>query len=218
MPVLTEHMRSRAAFWTLAAVALLMSHDAVFLVQLGPGESLARALRGAGHGYWGAATMGLAAAALVGAGAVAWRLIALRGRVTKLGARLRPVAGRTCLARAGAMAPRLFAVVAVGFLVQENVEHMVSHGHAPGLGALLGPEYPLALPVIAAISLVAGLLAAVVVTTAGQLIASIVEALTRQARAPRSVARPRSDSCARPRSPLASRLAGRAPPLAAVTI
>ena len=43
---------------------------------------------------------------------------------------------------------RLLAVVAIGFVIQENVEHVIAHGHAPGLGALLGPEYPLALPVI----------------------------------------------------------------------
>ena len=42
----------------------------------------------------------------------------------------------------------LFALVAVAFAIQENVEHLVGHGHLIGLGALVGPEYPLALPVI----------------------------------------------------------------------
>ena len=36
----------RVAFWAFAALTLLVSHDLVWLVQLGPGESLALALRG----------------------------------------------------------------------------------------------------------------------------------------------------------------------------
>lgn len=218
MPALTEHLRTRAAFWTLAAVALLLSHDAVFLVQLGPGEPLAHALRQAGHDYWGAATVVLAIAGVVLAAAATWRLVALRRRANVLHARLRPVPARTYLRRAVTMAARLFAVVAIGFVLQENVEHVLGHGHAPGLGALLGPEYPLALPVIAAISLLAGLLGAVVATTTGQLLAGIVEALARRSRSPRSTGRPQSRSWARPRSPMATRVAGRAPPIVAVAL
>ncbi len=218
MPALTEHMRNRAAFWTLAAVALLVSHDAVFLVQLGPGESLARALRDAGHDYWGVATVALVAAGLVAAVATARHLLGLRRRASVLDARLRPIPTRAYLVRATAMAGRLFGVVAVGFVLQENAEHVIGHGHAPGLGALLGPEYPLALPVIAAISLVAGLLGAVVVARARQLLAGILAALARRPRAPRTGPRARANSSAAARTPLASRIAGRAPPLAAVTV
>jgi hypothetical protein len=209
-------MRTRAAFWTLAAVALLLSHDAVFLVQLGPGESLAHTLRQAGHDYWGAATVALGVAGTVLAAAATWRLVRLRRRAAALQARVRPVPARTYLVRSATMAARLFAVVAVGFVLQENIEHVLNHGHAPGLGALVGPEYPLALPVIGAISLIAGMLGGIVATTARRLVACIVEALARQSRAPRSMARPHTGTSARPRSPMASRLAGRAPPLVAV--
>ena len=218
MPLLTEQMRRRAAFWTLAAVALLISHDAVFLVQLGPGQTLSRALRDAGHGYWGVATVALAIAGTVMAAATAWRLVRLHRRANDLDARLRPTAARTYLARSAVVAGRLFAVVSVGFVLQENVEHVIGHGHAPGLGALFGPEYPLALPVIGAISAVAGLLGGIVATTTARLVASIIEALSRRSRAPQNLARPRSNNLARPRSPLAYRLAGRAPPLAASTV
>ena len=61
----------------------------------------------------------------------------------------------------GLWAP-LFGLVAVAFAIQENVEHLAGHGHLIGLGALGGPEYPLALPVIALVTLVAAALGAVV--------------------------------------------------------
>ena len=61
----------RVAFWAMAGVALFLSHDAVFLVQVGPGDALSRALRDAGHDYWGAASLILALVGLaVGAAAV----------------------------------------------------------------------------------------------------------------------------------------------------
>src|SRR5688572_30297750 len=79
----------RLAFWALAGVALFLSHDAIFLVQIGPGEGLARALREASHGYWESASLILA---LIGLGAAfgAWlRLSRLRRRAAHLGATLR---------------------------------------------------------------------------------------------------------------------------------
>ena len=77
----------RVAFWAMAGVALFLSHDAVFLVQVGPGDGLSRALRDAGHDYWGAASLILALVGLaVGAGAIL-RLRLLRRRVALLRAR-----------------------------------------------------------------------------------------------------------------------------------
>lgn len=64
-----DHMRLRAlptalrgpiCFWALAGLALLLSHDAVFAAQMGPGEALTRTLRTAGHDYWGVASVALA--------------------------------------------------------------------------------------------------------------------------------------------------------------
>ncbi|MBA3587486.1 MAG: hypothetical protein H0W41_07600 [Chloroflexi bacterium] len=43
---------TRLHFWALVAVALFVSHDTIFFVQLGRGESLSRALRETGHAYW----------------------------------------------------------------------------------------------------------------------------------------------------------------------
>src|SRR5688500_6385175 len=116
-----DHMRLRAlptalrgtiCFWALAGLALLVSHDAVFAAQMGPGEALTRTLRTAGHDYWGLATIGLAG---IGATAALWavvRLLQLRRRAHALRARpIEPTAtygGRFLVAWA-----RLFVVVAI---------------------------------------------------------------------------------------------------------
>ena len=70
-----------ASFWLAAGVTLLVSHDAVFLVQVGPGKALADALTDAGHGhaYWANASVLLLAGGTVVAAlwfvrmAILWR-------------------------------------------------------------------------------------------------------------------------------------------------
>ena len=105
------------------------------------------------------------------------------------------------------------AIVAVGFLVQENIEHLLTHGHAPGFGALAGPESPLALPVIAGISLVAAAVATALRVTERRLVAAILHALRATlGRAPRAILRPAGHVLVHPGSPIARAAAGRAPP------
>lgn len=212
-----EH-RPRVAFWALAAIALLVSHDATFLVQIGPGEALARALREAGHAYWGAASVALLLIGLVAAARVGIGILRLRRQAHVLAAETPNVRRTVWLRRAAVNWGRLTLIVAVGFLVQENIEHVLSHGHAPGLGALAGPESPLALPVIAAITLVAALIATAVRVAERRLVAGILAALTRPlGRAPRSVPRPTPRILVRLSSPIARAVAGRAPPSVLVT-
>ena len=201
----------RVAFWAMAGVALFLSHDAVFLVQVGPGDALSRALRDAGHDYWGAASLILALVGLAVGAAAILRLRILRRRVALLRA---PRGAPTPIGRRfAAIWLRLFAVVALGFVVQENVEHIISHGHAIGLGALLGPEYPLALPVIGLVTALAGFVAAAVRRTEGALLAIISAALHRPRRG-RPLAGPQSQLVLPLRSPMANAIAGRAPPRA----
>lgn len=203
----------RVAFWALTGVALLLSHDAIFLIQLGPGESLARILRAAGHDYWGVASLALVTLGVAAATRAALRIHALRRRAATLGvARPRRIAHSTS-SRLLSTWLRLFAIVAIGFAIQENLEHLAVHGHAIGLGALLGPEYPLAIPAIGLISGVAALIAAVVGTTEQALLAVIAKGLRTFGRAPRSLARPPMWLAIRRISPIARSLAGRAPPL-----
>jgi hypothetical protein len=204
-------LRDRLAFWALAGVSLLVAHDAIFLVQSGPGEDLVAALRTAGHGYWALTSLVLAAAAIV-AGALTWlRMRRLRARARSL--RAATTARNPGFARriAGAWL-RLAAVVAIGFLVQENVEHVIAHGHAPGLGALVGREYPLAIPVIALISAVAAILAALVGSRREALVVAIEAAIRRLIRPSRTAARPPARLLAGIGPILATKGAGRAPP------
>ena len=205
-------VRGPVAFWAVAGVALLISHDAVFLAQVGPGHELARALREAGHEYWGIASLVLAATGVAALAATLIRLRGLRRSAVALGAsaaaRPRPYAGRWLVSWA-----RLLAVVAIGFAVQENIEHLIGHSHAPGLGALIGPEYPLALPVIALITGLAGLVAAVLDQAEQALLAVIADAIRRLlTRAPRRTPRPPPRLVAILIAPLAGAWAGRAPP------
>ena len=186
---LVRRLPPRLAFWALAAVALLVSHDATWLAQTGPGEALTSALRHGGHEYWGAAS---AALTLVGLAATVWAGIRLhrlrRQSRSHAGSAARPDP-RPYLARAAGAWLRLFAVVAIGFVVQENLEHALAHGHGLWADALIGPEYPLALPVIGAITLLAALVAAAFVTAERILLARL-EPARHALRSPRRMQRP----------------------------
>ena len=200
----------------MAGVALFVSHDAIFLVQLGPGESLTQALREAAHDYWAFASLALAVIGMATAVGVWVRMLGLRRRAAELGA----IPGRAGRARLLPTWLRLFAVVALGFVVQENVEHYISHMHATGPGVLLGPEYPLALPVIALVTGVAALIATTVGGVEQELLSVIAAALRRNAfgRPPRSLPRPPRRQAVARISPLAFAIAVRAPPRLLVSV
>jgi ABC-type amino acid transport system permease subunit len=203
---IAARLRGPIAFWALAGLALLVSHDAVFLVQIGPGERLAATLRSVGHDYWGAASCVLVAMAAIAAVCTVARLARLRRRAATLGAKQD--------ARAARLLPiwiRLAAVVVIGFAIQENVEHFVAHGHLIGAGALVGPEYPLALPVLNLVSFAAALGAALLVGSEQALVAAI-EAALRRLRPIRVAVRPPQRIPSPSGSVLARFGAGRAPP------
>ena len=204
--------RGRFAFWAPAGVALLASHDAIYLIQVGPGQELADALRQAGHGYWTAVSLALALLGMVAGIAGVIRLRRLRRLARDVGAARATGSHRFGIRWLGAWA-KLLAIVAVGFTVQENVEHFISHGHAMGLGALLGPEFPLALPVIACITAIAGLGVAGLGHAEQALLVAIAAALHRPlGRPPRAIRRPPVRLLIALASPLARAWAGRAPP------
>ena len=211
-PAPSSSSRGSFVFWALAGVALLVSHDAILLAQVGPGQSLTRALREAGHDYWGIASLLLAIVGLAALAATLVRLRSLRRTAEKLGAS--PIVGtRPYLARWLASWVRLLAVVAIGFVIQENIEHLIGHSHAPGLGVLIGPEYPLAMPVLGMITGLAAFAAAALSHTEQALRAAIADAMRQfVGRAPRTLWRPPLRLAARLASPLATAVAGRAPP------
>jgi hypothetical protein len=208
----------RLAFWTLAALTLLVSHDAVWLVQRGPGEDVAAALRTAQHGYWAWASIGIVGVAVLVVAATALRATALVRRARRLRADVAPVGLRSFGTRFAVAWVRLVAVVAIGFAVQENVEHFVAHGHLLGLGAITGPEYPLAVPILVGLGAVAALVIATVRCVERELLRAIATAeRAGRSRAPR-VVRWATRPARRPRlAPLAGMDAGRAPPPLLVT-
>jgi hypothetical protein len=160
-------------FWALAGLSLLVSHDAVYLFQIGPGAELASILRGAAHEYWG---FGSALLTAIGALVVVGTLLRLRGLRRKAeDLAIRPT--RSYPRRVLRTWAWLLAVVAVGFVIQESAEHVIAHGHAIGAGALLSAEYPLSLPVITAITGLAALIVALAADVEHQLLAAIASAL-----------------------------------------
>jgi hypothetical protein len=210
LPAVSTDLRERLTFWALAGLALLVTHDAIYLAQIGPGESVTAALRTAGHGYWAWASLGLTAVAMIAGTWSLLRIRRLRRRASALGATSipdRPIARRFASAWL-----RLGLVVSAGFVLQENVEHLVIHGHGLGAGALFGPEYPLAMPVIGFVSALAAVVAALVARTRDALVSAIVAALRPLARAPRVGPRPPVRLGVLIGSVLARRGAGRAPP------
>ena len=199
-------------FWVTAGLALLVSHDLVYVVQVGPGEQVARLLREAGHGYWGAASLALAAIGAFAAAGTALRLAWLHRRAATLDARP-TVTARPLGRRWTASWWRLLAAVLLGFLVQENVEHWLAHGHLIGPGALLGPEYPLAIPLFAALTAVAAAVVVVVARAEDELLLAIANASARLfPRRPSPPPRPTLDVATPALAPLATLSAGRAPP------
>lgn len=212
---ISTDLRNRLAFWALAGLALFAAHDAIYLTQIGPGQALAAALRTAGHGYWGWASLGVTAVAVVAGIGLYLRIRGLRRRAVSLGAgptTAAPFARRFLVAWM-----RLAAVVSIGFLVQENLEHLIVHAHAPGAGAIIGPEHPLALPVIGLISGVAAAIATLIGGAQEALAVAIQAAMRRPIRPLRVARRPASRLVVAIGPVLSRRGAGRAPPTVVVS-
>jgi len=137
----------------LAAFALLVAHDAIFMAEYGIGDRFAVVMAERGHdGYWLPFTL-LAGAAGLGALFVGLAFIArLQGRAAPLAD---PGADRPSYLRELARTWRLLLpIVAALFAAQENLEHLLTHGQLIGLDPLGGAGYELALPVLAATTFV----------------------------------------------------------------
>ncbi len=156
-----------ARFALLAIVCLAVAHDAVFAMENGVGAGFAAAMRNGGHDeYWPFFSVLVVVAGTV----LGLRAVVRLGRLGRMADR-RPrrsgtIAGlstrRAYLAESSGLWILLFGTVAGAFTLQENLEHVLGHGHLIGLGALIGPEHPLALPVIGLVALAASALGALV--------------------------------------------------------
>ena len=217
----------RLQFWAFALLGLVIGHDAVFIAEYGP--SSARALAATGHGYW--YTFAALALLLAGIPIVAGLLGLARLRARIVLVRRRRPASRAERDRRDpapayldeflGLAPRLFAVIVIGFLVQENLEHVAAGHGLHGLAVLVWPHHPLALPVLFGVSILLGLAAAWIRWRGAVLERRLAAARAGVERlAPAGAARAASrwrDVAARVAHGwlIARRLAGRAPPVPA---
>ncbi|HUL78730.1 MAG TPA: hypothetical protein VL691_15810 [Vicinamibacteria bacterium] len=146
----------RVRFASLALIGLIVGHDAVYL---GQGGSPVGLIATHGHEYW----LRFALLGLVLGGipivAAAVSLVRLWGAV-RADARL--AVGDELPAHTSEpsytsellpLFVRLFVVIALAFAVQENLEHLATGSGFIGLGALSGPGYPLAVPILAGVAL-----------------------------------------------------------------
>ena len=157
-PVAARPRLERLRFPALAALGSLVAHDAIFAAQFGLGPDRDVVLAATAHGYWPAFVAVTLLAVMAGAGTAIIRVARLHRLVRGLPATAQSIGHPPYPREALHLWPRLLAVVAGVFLVQENVEHLAAGRGLPGLWALSGPDYPLAIPVLVAVT---GLLAVV---------------------------------------------------------
>jgi hypothetical protein len=207
---MTRRTWRRASSVILVAVCLAVTHDAVAFVELGPGATLTRSLREGGHAYWPFATLFLGAATAVIGLATLVRLLVLADAARGLPATSR----RAPIARDIAIAwMRLFTLLVAAFVVQENLEHLWAHRHLSGLGLLIGPEHPLAILVLGVTAALGAIIATLVGGREDVLLSQLAGVGRRPGRAPRANGWRLAERPGVPRlTPLATSIAGRAPP------
>jgi hypothetical protein len=157
MVVRTDPGRARWAgrlrLAVLALVGLLSAHTAIYAAEFGVGDRFAQAMANGGHdGWWLPASV-----VILGVGLVL--LIQTLGGLAHLEVRWRASGRRTGEAGRAHPAPEIRSVwgpllplVTTLFVVQENVEYLVAHGHLLGLDPLI-VDSGIALPMLALISL-----------------------------------------------------------------
>lgn len=170
---------------------VVAGHELVLWVGHGPAATLAASLRSTSHGLgW---VLSAAAILLVSAAAI----LIVAGRIRRLRHRLLTLTSR--LPRRGRLEPAellpcwwwMFGASLAGFLLLENAEHVLTHGHLPLLDPLVHGQYVATVPIFALLTL---LTAAATTCVLGRMrtLGTAVQAAERLLlpRAPRSVAVP----------------------------
>jgi hypothetical protein len=211
---MTRNVAAGLRLAAVAAFALVLAHQAVFLVRYGSiyGEALAHT----GHGQaWSDAVAIVIGGGLLLLGAAIVGLVRLgrqldsQGRPGDRRAALRPLVTRWLRASIG-----LTVAILALLTVQENIEHAATGFGMPGPGILLDPEYPFAVAIVALIANAVALVASLLSWRRDVLVARLRAQARGALRIPIAPTRPTAAAPGPSRiSTLARRLGRRAPPV-----
>lgn len=211
-------MAPRLRLGLLLVVALFTAHDAVYVAQFGLGGRLAEVMTERGHdGYW-VGMLALAGVALVLLAAMTGSiLLGLRRRLrTVVPLRREHPSGSSYLGEVLRLWRVLLPATLLLFGLQENLEYLVAHGDVIGIEAVIGPNAPLALPVLALVTLALAALGGLVRWRIAAMEARLARSIARVRRRIEAAAPPRewrTIHAAAPHRWTLGRLdAGRAPP------
>ena len=160
-------LAARTRFALLALVALFLGHDAVYATEHGVGGGFANAMTELGHGaYWGPFTLAAVTAGVALTVASGFALAGLHRRLARSSATVttdpaRPAHG-AYLHELASIWPRLLLVVVALYAIQENIETYLVRGDLPGVDVLFGGDLPLAVPVLALVTLALAAIGALV--------------------------------------------------------
>ena len=155
----------RVALFGMALVSLMMGHELTYVLAHGLGAGYEHAMAEGGHsGYWTSFVLTVVGLSLilVGVATLQLRRLGRLARRTRIdGLAVADAAPRCFIDLLARTWPRV-GLLAVGlFLVQENVELWAASQPMPFLDVLAG-EHAMALPVLAAVSLLAAVVGALV--------------------------------------------------------
>jgi hypothetical protein len=166
----------------MAVLVAVGAHQAVLAVGTEAGQQ-PNDLHSVAHpAGWNAGVALMLIALMLAAGWLAWRVVALRLRLAVIprvqipGGHLLP----------GTWARILLPALAI-FVLQENAEHLLAHGHLPLIGPLLSGQYRAALPIFAGIALLVAITSLVIGKRLADLRAAAIPRRLVPARPPRHV-------------------------------
>jgi len=198
----------------LVLVALFVAHEAVYLaLHASPSGEGATTDPSAGHAYWPAFLTVVGLSLLLLVGRAAWGLTA--GARQKAATEEESVGPTSWAGEWRQLFGRLAPMTASLFLLQENLEHFLGHGHVEGLAVYLRPGSELALPIVLGVVAALAALGALVRWHEAGVVARLRAARQRHPRPAASAPAAGWEvvaAIARRRLLLADDLRGRAPP------
>jgi hypothetical protein len=198
----------------MTLATLVLAHNLIFLARYGAAYGEALAHTGHDHG-WSSAVLTVLAAAGACLTVAVLQLRRLTALARDAGAgTVEPPTVRPFVRRWLRLTACLVVVTALLLILQENLEHLGIGKPLPGLGVLLSPEYPNAIPIVALVAAAVAFVGALFGWRFATLRARIRGVRTRQPLPPRARVPDALDVDRRPGTLLGPGLAVRAPPAA----